>query len=205
MGTISKDTFKRLFLLYTIGEFDQGSYGKLRLEKIVYFIERDSDPKSFEYKWCHYGQYSDDLSDTLDQLISMGYVTALTLDTGMGAKYVSTVTSKHQYYGAIINKVKGFKKAKIREIVEEWGYKSEDEIKNKAYSFKETKDLHLGEIIFKSNIPDRLVVKGFKEDDCEEIELAFNPNFVVSIEKIVMGIEETDFDIRKVKRVDKFF
>ena len=50
MGTISKDTFKRLYLLYTIGRFKEGVYGLLRLNKVVYFGLKDAGLKAFGFK-----------------------------------------------------------------------------------------------------------------------------------------------------------
>ena len=38
----------------------------------------------------------------------------------------------------------------------------------------------------------------------KQINLSFNPKFIASMEKISKGIEESDFDVSKVKTVDSF-
>lgn len=199
MGVISKDTFKRLFLLYLINEFKDGAYGKLRLSKIAYFIARKFDLKIFEYKWYHYGQFSENLSDILEQLISMGYITSLPLDTEKGNKY--TVRSEIQDYSSIISTIPGLIE-KTKEIVGTWGYASEEKIINEAYGFDEVKGLKCNDMIFYENLPDEIELKNLDEEICEELDLAFNPRFIASMEKINKGIEASDFDISKVKAFD---
>ena len=201
MGAITKDTFKRLFLLYLINEFKDGVYGKLRLEKITYFIEREFDMKPFGYKWYHYGQYSEELSAILEQLISMGFVSSLPLDTGRGNKY--KIRGEIQDYSLVINIIPGLVK-KIKQIVGIWGYASEQKIINQAYDFKEIKGLECNDKIFDENLSDKIELKNFDEDTCEELYLSFNPKFIASMEKINMGIEESDFDVSKVKKVESF-
>jgi hypothetical protein len=199
MGVITKDTFKRLYLLYLINEFKNGVYGKLRLEKISYFIEREFKIKFFEYKWYHYGQYSEDLSDILEQLISMGFVSSSPLDTERGNKY--KIRAEIQDYSPIISIIPGLIE-KTKKIVGIWGYASEQIIIKHAYSFSEIKKLKYDDKIFDENLPDKIELKSFNEETCEELNFSFNPEFIASIEKINRGIEESDFDISKVKTVD---
>ena len=39
------------------------------------------------------------------------------------------------------------------------------------------------------------------EDDCEDLELLSSPGFLVAMTKLVKAIEETDFDIERVKQI----
>jgi len=39
------------------------------------------------------------------------------------------------------------------------------------------------------------------EDECEDLELLSSPGFLVAMNKLVKAIEETDFDIKKVKQI----
>jgi len=43
----------------------------------------------------------------------------------------------------------------------------------------------------------------FAEDQCEDLELALNDEFIAGMRKIIKAVESTDFDIGKVKKVDK--
>jgi len=198
VGTISKDTFKRLFLLYLINEFKDGAYGKLRLLKIAYFIEREFDSKLYEYKWHHYGEYSEDLSDILEQLISMGFVSSFPFEKGKGNKY--KVREEIKDYSAIIDVIPGLKE-KTKEMIITWGYAPQQKIIDFAYSFDEVKGLACGDVIFRESLPDRIELKGLDGESCEELDLAFNPRFIAAMEKISKGIETSDFDISKVKAV----
>lgn len=201
MRVITKDIFKRLFLLYLINEFKDGVYGKLRLEKITYFIEREFEMKPFGYKWYHYGQYSEDLSAILEQLISMGFVSSLPLESERGNKY--KVRGEIQDYSLVINIIPGLVE-KTKQIIDKWGYASGKKIVKRAYSFKEVKGLECDDNIFDENLPDKIELKNFDEDACEDLNLSFNPKFIASMEKINKGIEENDFDVSKVKTVDFF-
>jgi len=201
MRIIIKDIFKRLFLLHLINEFKNGVYGKLRLEKITYFIERECDMKPFGYKWYHYGQYSEDLSAVLEQLISMGLISSLPLHSERGNKY--KVRGEIQDYSFIINIIPGLVE-KTKQIVKEWGYAPGHKIINRAYNFPEVKGLKCNDKIFDGNLPDKIELKNLDEDACEDLNLSFDPKFIASMEKINKGIEESDFDISKVKTIDSF-
>ena len=81
MGTISSSTFRRLYVLYLLGHFKQGSFGAKRLQKVAYIAEREAKVRPFEYRRSLYGQYSESLDEVKEQLISMDYVDAVPLDT----------------------------------------------------------------------------------------------------------------------------
>lgn len=204
MGTITKDTFKRLFLFYLIGEFKDGSYGKTRLEKITYFIERELEEKPFEYKWHYYGQYSDDLSNNLEHLITTGHITSTPLDKERGNKYALAISGVHKKHEKIINhipKLKGL----IDRIISDWGYKPEQELIKKAYSFKEIQDLKSGDVIFEDTLPNEIQLKNICEEECEDLELSFNPKFINAMKKIIRAVEESEeLNLNKVKKIDSF-
>ena len=76
MGTLSRETYRKLVVLGTIASFSDGIYGAKRLQKIVYLGTRAADTKPFPYIRYHYGQYSEELEDTKDQVLSMGLICA---------------------------------------------------------------------------------------------------------------------------------
>lgn len=200
MGCISKDTFKRLVLLYIVGEFEHGSYGLKRLQKIGYFIQRDLDLKPFTFEKGYYGQYSEDLDEIKDQLISMGSIYVSPLATGRGNKYESALKLRQGYYGSLLNVFDGIQK-QIQQVVEEWGYKPEDQIIARAYELEDLESMEDFEIIEESNLPEWINIEGVEDDECDELELAFNPIFVDAMRRIVTGLEESKLDIDKVKKV----
>lgn len=200
MGCISRETFKRIVLLYILGEFEHGSYGHTRLQKIAYFIQGELDVKPFTFEKAYFGQYSADLDAIKDQLISMGQIHVSPLDTGRGNKYESTLKARHDYYRRLLSTFEGMPK-QIRQVVEEWGYKPEDEIIERAYELDDLEGMEDFEIIEESNLPEWIDVEGVEEDECDELELALSPNFVEAMRRIAAGLEESALDIDKVQKV----
>lgn len=202
MGYISRDSFKRLVLLYILGEFEHGSYGHTRLQKIAYFIQRELDVKPFTFVNAYYGQYSAGLDAIKDQLISMGRVHVSPLDSGLGNIYESTVKSRRSYYAyLLLNTYGGMLLRQIHQVVEEWGYRSEEEILAKAYELDDLEAMEDFEMVEESNLPERIQIKGVEDDDCDELELALDPNFVEGMRRIAEGLEKSALDIDKVKKV----
>lgn len=200
MGCISRDTFKRLVLLYILGQFEQGSYGLKRLQKIAYFIQRDLNLKPFTFEKGYYGQYSEDLDEIKDQLISMGSIYVSPLATGRGNKYESTLKGRQDYYGSLTSSFDGVQE-QIQQVVEEWGYKPEDEIIERAYGLDDLESMEDFEIIEESNLSDRINLEGVDKDECDELELAFNPIFIDAMRRIAAGLEESKLEIDKVKKI----
>jgi hypothetical protein len=203
--TISKETFKKLFLLYTTSLFHDGVYGKKRLHKIVYIIERDFYLKPFEFKKYFYGQYSDTMDDIQDQLLSMGYMTAYPLETTSpehsGNKFELADKDLGQYYSTFMEKINSSLTKKIIDTINEFGYLKEEELVEKAYSFPEFIHAKPEEVIFKEELPERMQVKDLSEEDIEELEISFNPRFVNLLNRLDNVFEQEEFDPQKVKKV----
>ena len=202
MGYISSDTFRRLYLLCLIAAFDTGVYGALRLQKIAYAIERETSKKPFQFKHGPYGQYSEDLDDIREQLISMGYISAVPLGaSNRGNRYVLTERAMKDHFNPLLESFDRDLKNKISQVVEEIGYKQEKELRRHAYAFEEFIDSDMNDILFESNLPDMLEVEGLPEDDCDELELTLTPTFITSVSKIFQGLEESDIEWDKVRKV----
>lgn len=179
MGTISKDTFKRLFLLYTIGRFKDGVYGLLRLNKVVYFALKDARLKPFRFKRDLYGQHSEDLDTINEQLLSMNYTKATPFESSQGNKYSLTDKKNIRFHSLAMSRIDTKLKEKIDKAVKTYGYLTEDELLDKAYSdpeFREAikKDIH---VLFGENLPREIPVD-LSDDDCEDLELSLDPNFI---------------------------
>lgn len=179
MGTISKDTFKRLFLLYTIGCFKDGVYGLLRLNKVVYFALKDSRLKPFEFKRDLFGQHSRDVDTINEQLLSMNYTKATPLDRGKGNRYSLTDKKNIKFHGIAMAHIDAKLKEKIDKAVITYGYLSEKELLERAHSdpeFLEAEEKDL-DILFDEKLPKRIPTN-LSDDDCEDLELSLDPNFI---------------------------
>jgi len=202
MGTISSNTYKRLFLLHTIGCFPQGAFGKIRLQKTVYFIEKELEKRPFEFKHLHYGQYSEELEDVREELISMGYVSALPSDTQRTHKYILTRKSLLGYYRIFMNRIGNVRK-KTDGIVRKVGLLPDDKLLDKAHNDPGYKKTQFGDVIIQSNLPQNVEIEGLSDEDCEELELSLNPHFISAMTTILEGLEISNLDMKKIKKVRK--
>ena len=202
MGYISSDTFRRLYLLCLIAAFDNGVYGALRLQKVAYAVERDISKRPFQFKHGPYGQYSEDLENIKEQLISMGYVSVIPLGaSNKGNRYVLSERTMKDHFNSLLESFERDLVNRMLQVVEEIGYLQEKELRHRAYAFEEFIDTDINDILFESNLPDMLKAEGLSEDDCDELELTLTPTFVTGVNKIVQGLEESDIDWDKVRKV----
>ena len=65
------------------------------------------------------------------------------------------------------------------------------ELKILAHNDKELKNTKLKDVIIHENLPDAINVN-LSYDDCEDIELSFNPKFISTISKLIKGIENQE-------------
>lgn len=185
MGTISKDTFKRLFLLYTIGHFKDGVYGLVRLNKVVYFGLKDAHLKPFEFKRDKYGQHSDDLDTINEQLLSMNHTKATPLSSGKGNKYSLTDKKSITFHNLALSHVDAKLKEGIDKAIETYGYLSEEELLKRAHmdaEFLEAVERDVN-VLFEEKLPKRIRVN-LSDDDCEDLELSLNPDFISAMRRL---------------------
>jgi uncharacterized protein YwgA len=202
LSYISADVFRRLYLLCLVAAFENGVYGALRLQKVAYAIERETSKKPFQFKHAPYGQYSEDLEDIKEQLISMGYISAIPLSaSSKGNRYVLTEKAIKDRFNALLERLDPDLKNRMLQIIRKIGYLEEKELRHYAYTFEEFINSDMNDILIESNLPEMLKVEGLLQDDCEELELALNPNFISAMSKIVQGLEESNIDWDQVKKV----
>ena len=110
---IPADVFRRIYLYTIIEKFENGVYGAIRLQKVAYVSERDnSNIKSFTYKKHYFGEFSDQLEDTKEQLISLGFIKAVPLDNihkesmQIGDKKYVSVSTGNRYIASDKDNVK---------------------------------------------------------------------------------------------------
>ena len=185
MGTISKDTFKRLFLLYTIGHFKDGAYGLVRLNKVVYFGLKDAHLKPFEFKRDRYGQHSDDLDTINEQLLSMNHTKATPLESGQGNRYSLTDKRSMTFHNLALSHVDVKLKERIDEAVETYGYLSEKELLKKAHLDAEFLEAVKNDInvLFEEKLP-KIIRVDLSDDDCEDLELSLDPDFISAMRRL---------------------
>jgi len=70
MGEVTETTIRRLYVLALIGTMPDGVWGSLRLQKMNFFAQREADVRLFPVIRGPYGQFSDELRDTVEQLLA---------------------------------------------------------------------------------------------------------------------------------------
>lgn len=219
-GTISADAFRRICLLNIIDDFRLGAYGLKRLHKVAYIAERDlQQMKPFEFKRYIHGQYSETLDVVKDQLISLGYIAAIPLDTTEtvhfklpdgkvvdlttgGNRYVITDGTLMDFYQDALARVSRVLLDAIRKAIHEYGYLREDELLRRCYDFPEFVRTGFEDIIFDSDLPDQIEIAGLSQDDCDELELSLNPKFIPAMAKIIKATEQSSINVDRIATIE---
>ncbi len=220
MGTISATTFKRLLALNLVARYQKGIYGGLRFQKVMYLAERqtESGNHAFTYARHHYGQFSHELECIKEQLISMDYIKVSSLNTSRmvtltlpdGAE-VPLQTGGNRYsipgqldllhYVVMLDKVDHFRANAMTDAVESYGYYTEKKLIDLCYDLPEFHEVEPDQIFFESNLPDRIEVP-IDDEDCDDLELALNHEFVSSLAKISEGLEQTTIDWETLQNLE---
>lgn len=205
MGTIKKETFQRLYTLFVISKFSDGAYGRVRLQKTVYEATKKTKLKPFEYLYYNHGQYSFGLADAYEQLLSMGYLTATPLDSRQGNEgnclRLSSCLDKTEIQrlaGSVIGREL---LNSTKQAVQDVGYQPQEILLKLMYRELEELKVKQYQSLFRQDIPDIIKVPKLRADECEDLELIFNPEFVSAGSRIAEAVSQTDFDLSKVKRV----
>lgn len=205
MATISKDAYKRAFLLYLVGQFKDGVFGKTRLNKVVYFSTKELRYVPFEFRKWMFGQYSDQLADENDLLLSMGYLSASKLETkdgSAGNKYVLTNRELVGFYQLVLSHVLKNDLGRIDSVVKRIGYLPEQKLLEFVYQDESLSRAKEGDVVLKEKLPKEIEIS-LPEDDCEDLELSLNPDFIQAMTLIDRGLDKSRIDLDKVKRVVK--
>ncbi len=201
MGVISKQTVQKLFLLGIVEKFQNGVYGAKRLQKVTYFVEKDYNKKPFTFKNWHYGQFSEELETTKEQLISMGYLVVIPLKAGDGNQYYVSEKIIDRLNKLLETTLSGIQSI-IERVVDEIGYLPEKKLLKHAYQDPLFTATEFGKDIFKENLPDGgIPAPNLSDEDCEEIELSLNSEFTTSLLLIKEGMDRGKLDLDKVQRI----
>jgi hypothetical protein len=213
MCTLSRDTFKRLVVLGTIAKFRDGVYGAKRLQKVVYLGTRTEANKPFPYIKHHYGQYSEELEDTKDQLLSMGLICAEPTKTKRGIRFGGTfypsesgniyrLSHPLEPIRDLFTRANPDLSRALGQAVELYGYLPEAKLIEIVYSLPEFQAKAANELIFSADLPDQVAVQ-LDEEECDELELSLNPKFLYGASLILTGLEKTDLDFTTLKTVTR--
>ncbi len=206
MGKMSKSTFKKLTLLYFIGKFKNGVYSSYRVQKVFYFGTENSDIRPFAFTHTEHGQYSRAIKDDLNSLVAIGLIekTGLEKTEDNGVRWSISTNITENRLTEILPRINSRLALSLDKSVDEFGYLKREDLKSRAHEDILLAKTEIGHLIFNENLPDNIEVK-LSDDECEDLELSLNEQFVVGMDHIVSAIETTDFDMGKVRKVATIF
>lgn len=198
MGSISRETFDRIYVMTLVGRFPRGVFGHLRLQKVSFFAELDSNVRPYQVHFYHHGQYSHELGDTLEVLLSMNYLTASPLasrDGFGGNKYEVRLPAAYRRARDLVHRCAPSLLASVDRSVREYGMLPQDELLKKAYTYLEDHHFSPGDLVLDAAIPDEVEVAGLDDDECEDIEMALAPGFVQGARLLIEGLESMSLNL----------
>ena len=196
---MSKETFQRFTLLYLIGRFPEGIFSSFRLQKVLYYATRDVDPKPFTFHHTRHGQYSYEAGVSLEVMLEGSLIQRKELAGGrVGAHWLPGEMLDPQGVAQAYEQAFPPLAAAIRDSVEEYGYLKQDELDTRAHADPALAEVPPGEVLH-SEAPADTVATLLSEDHSEDFELALAPRLLSILARFARVVEETDFDINKVK------
>lgn len=205
MGQISKDAFRKLALLYLIGKFKNGIYSSYRLQKVLYFATKGAGARPFTYYHTGHGQYSRKVRENIDALEAIGLIEKKDLLNANepGSKWDIKDNPVARRYSEILAKINSGLAQSIEQGIKEFGYLESKILVETAEQDDLLSNTPLGHTIFDENIPNHIETP-FSDDECEEIELSLNDNFLDGMNRIMAALESADFDMGEVNKVGSF-
>jgi len=183
-------TLQKAFLVALCHSFSKGCFGLTRLQKLTYFSQRDCPVTFFTYKRWNHGQFSEQVAGLLE-----GMTDANALEADRGDCTVIRLASDELGDTAqeILEKaIPGCLDA-IREAVSRYGYLSQEELLEAAYSLPEMKDASRGQILAKVNLPSVVEIE-IGEDRLESFCLGTNAAFVSPLQSLAEVLDGTTVD-----------
>jgi len=197
--TISLATYRRLWLLYLIERFHDACYGAARLQKVAFFSEVDRQQRPFPFRKAPFGPYSEELRETLEQLLSMQLVEAEAMGVE-GNKYRSRLCERADCpHDRWLESVSSSAKAAIDIAVSTYGYMRQQDILDAGHQVRGFADAQFFDTILDTDMGPRVRVP-LDEDECEDLAISLSPKFG----RLIQGLSETDWvsDLDKVQLVD---
>ena len=151
MGVLSKPTIQRLAVLHALSLWQRGAYGPVRLHKTLFFADKETAPewRLFTFKKWFLGQYSDEISQSLNALAQGGTVT--TRYDGPSERIIANLSTPARE--DLVDFFCGYFpewSENLAQAFRQWAYLSNDNIIRKAHEEPSYRNAERGEVIFAS-------------------------------------------------------
>jgi len=170
MPALSKQTIQRLAVLHALAKWQKGAYGPVRLQKTLFFADKESPPewRLFTFKKWRLGQYSDEVSESLNALRRAGRVNSWYDGPSERLKAEIPAASKRRL-AAVLRDYFPEWSANLDAAFAKWAYLNNDAIIELAHDDPTYKARNHGEVIFSSFEPDCVELVGLDDESAEEL------------------------------------
>ena len=173
MAMVRAETFRNIFLLEFIEKAGPKVYGRLRLQKMMFLCEGSFKKlRPFAFKKHHYGPYSQELADTLKLLQATGWVQS------------EPLSGRMSYYQANCNRrlIPQLNWAEdLDQYIQQIRGERTEELKERAYQRPEMESAGKDQVLIEANLPERISVPELSQEDVEDMEISFRPEFSLVI------------------------
>ena len=150
---LTRETVQRLAVLRALMQWSKGAYGPVRLQKTLFFADKENDPKwrFFTFKKHYLGQYSDEVSEVLNQLQKAERVE--THYDGPSQRIVANISWKtREMLTDFFDTYFAPWSMAFDKAFKEWAYLNSDDVIRRAHSDATYTKAKFGEMIFRSQL-----------------------------------------------------
>lgn len=176
MAKLSKRTLQRLAVLRALLLWRRGAYGALRVHKTLFFSEeKHGSQRFFDFKRWHYGQFSDEIENSLNDLSHSGRMNlvfdgaCVRLVPNLAGDLQATIERLFEVHFSAWN-------IALLETQDLQGYWINDQILEEAHRHQSHLSSVPGQIIAKATIGEYVEIN-IDEDEAESLSESVDPHF----------------------------
>jgi hypothetical protein len=182
-----------------IEQFKNACHGRARLQKVAFFSERIQAKKPFSFQKEHWGPYSPELGDTLEQLLSLRLVTLEPTPRGGNSYRAAGCRKQPCLHTHWLDRIDGTAGRAITAAVTQYGYLPHGSVIEAGHSVAGFDEAQDHAVLLQADMPDQVPVP-LSEEECEDLCLSLSTKF----SDVVRALSETDWEstLDRVQLVD---
>ncbi|MDD9955333.1 MAG: hypothetical protein OXP68_03840 [Anaerolineaceae bacterium] len=201
-GTIDRQTFQRLTLIYLIDQLPDGVRSSYRLQKLLYCATRDVDPKPFTFHFSRQGPYSRDVSVQLLHMFEDDLVQRQVLRNGASAEgrwKAWPGETWRELCDAFAEGLPAHAEA-IRLSATHFGCLRCRELDENLCRDPRLQGMRRGRVLLRGHSGSSVSVT-LDDEQAEDLEIMTRPELLRSMAELNRAVTETDFETSKVRRI----
>ncbi|MCY4023792.1 MAG: hypothetical protein OXF32_10115 [Anaerolineaceae bacterium] len=202
-GTIDRQTFQRLTLIFLIDQLPDGVRSSYRLQKLLYYATRDVDPKPFTFHFSSQGPYSRDVSVQLLHMFEDDLVQRQVSRNGAGGESRWMAWPGEPWRECCDAFAEGLPAhaAAIRDSVACHARLKRREIDDNLRRDPRLQGMRRGRVLLRGQSGSFVSIT-LDDEQAEDLEIMTRPELLRSMAELNRAVTETDFDTSKVRRIN---